>query len=497
MGASNHGRSPRPADEQYVELRETHSAVVLLVGDRAWKLKKPVDLGFLDFSTPERREASCRREVELNRRLAPDVYQGVGEVRDAQGRTLEHLVLMRRMPSERRLARLVVAGLLGDADLWAVARSVADFHTRCDAGPAVAAEGTRDAVAHRWRDNLRQSRRFRGTLLGASAFDEVERLSGRFLDGREALFADRIARGAVVDGHGDLLADDIFCLPDGPRILDCLDFDDALRHLDRLDDVACLAMDLERLGAPDAARAFCAHYLELSGDPGPVSLLNHYIAYRAFMRAKVTCLRADDDRTRSDAATLTCLALHHLRESAVALVLVGGAPGTGKSTAAAALADDLGAVHLSSDRLRKELAGITPTARGGAAFQEGIYTPSWTERTYRELLDRAARLLAMGETVILDATWSQQGRRDEAAAVASCTSSDLVQLQCTVSDDVAESRLATRPAGVSDADVEVARAMRARFEAWPEATRVQTAQALSDTVRAMRHRVRPAAERAE
>jgi aminoglycoside phosphotransferase family enzyme/predicted kinase len=440
------------------------------------------------------------REVELNRRLAPDVYEGVGEIRGADGRTVEHLVLMRRMPENRRLASLVRGGAPLDHRLEdrlrAVARLVADFHTRCETGPIVSTQGTRDAVLRRWRNNIEESRVFRGRLLPGAAFDEVESMAERFLAGRTALFADRVARGAIVDGHGDLLADDIFCLPDGPRILDCLDFDDALRHLDRVDDVACLAMDLERLGSADAGALVLEHYLELSGDPAPVSLVDHYVAYRAFMRAKVTCLRADGQSNGSaEARRLLGIAHRHLRTSVVSLVLVGGGPGTGKTTTASALADALGAVHLSSDRVRKELAGLPPETPSTAAFGEGIYSESWTERTYEELLSRAAGLLAMGETVILDATWADARHRLTAGTVAQFSSSELVSFCCEAPADLTDARIAGRPPDASDADLEIAHRARDRFDPWPEATVVWTADPLKDNVGAMVRLIRSAGVR--
>ena len=483
----------QPTSERpYAAVRETHSAVVLLVGDRALKLKKPVDLGFLDFSTRARRVAACHREVELNRRLCRDVYDGVGELRDASGAMVEPLVLMRRMPDERRLARLVADGEAVDDELRAVARLVADFHSRCDNGPAVAVDGTRDAVAVRWRHNLDEARLFRGVLLPEAGFDTVERLAERFLAGRSALFDDRLARGAVVDGHGDLLADDIFCLPDGPRILDCLDFDDRLRHLDRLDDVACLVMDLERLGGPDGGRVLSDTYLQLSGDHAPSSLLHHYVAYRAFMRAKVTCLGPQHLGTgRAQAGELLEIALRHLRDGAVTLTLVGGAPGTGKTTLATGLADADGATVLSSDRIRKELAGIPAETRRASAFGQGLYAECWTDRTYEELLHRASSLLGMGESVVIDATWSTSCHRAAAADLARRASSDLVQVRCEAPARLAEERILNRVPGTSDADISTARRIRTRFDPWPEATTVPTLGSPASCVELVRRLVRP------
>jgi len=483
----------RPSElDPYVELRETHSAVVLLVGDRAFKFKKPVDLGFLDFSTRLKRLDACRRELELNRRLAPDVYEGIGDVTNADNSLLEHLLIMKRMPAERRLAFLVTSGADVRAEVREIARAMAAFHSHCARGPAISASGGRDALARRWHDNFVGARPYRGELLPAEAFDRVQRLAECYLAGRDDLFTERIQRGAVVDGHGDLLAEDIFCLPDGPRILDCIDFDDSLRHLDKLDDVACLAMDLERMAASAAARAFLDDYLELSGDHAPASLVDHYTAYRAFMRAKVACVRVrQSGRAAEEPAQLLDLAHRHLVDAKVNLVLVGGSPGTGKSTASAGLADRLGYVRLSADRVRKELAGVSAQSPRAAPYLEGIYTPQWTKRTYDELLHRASALLSMGESVVIDATWSGADLRAAAVAVAERTASDLYQFRCDAPIDVVEARISKRQPGASDADVTIAADVRERFEPWPEAETLDVTESPHRVVSEMVRKIRP------
>ena len=204
----------------------------------------------------------------------------------------------------------------------------------------ISEQGSRDALWRRWEDNIEQIRPLRGEMLGVSDVGEVQRLAGRFLAGRAPLFDARVRGGRVLDGHGDLLAEDIFCLPDGPRILDCLEFDDRLRWVDGLDDAAFLAMDLERLGAGELADRSTGWYLEYSGDCAPVSLRHHYTAYRAFVRAKVSCLRCSqgDPAAGGEARQLAALALRHLHAGAVTLVLIGGLPGTGKSALAGVLA---------------------------------------------------------------------------------------------------------------------------------------------------------------
>ncbi len=358
----------------WAEMKETHAGVVLLLGDRAYKLKKPVDLGFLDFTRRETRRRVCREEVELNRRLAPDVYEGVADVLGPDGRPCEHLVVMRRMPEERRLSTLIRSGEPVDDHLRLVARTLASMHSRARRGPEVDEQGGAAALRSRWTASFDQVRGLPDPVLAPEVAAGIERLTLRFLDGRGPLLAARVAEGRIVDGHGDLMAEDVFCLDDGPRILDCLEFDERLRFLDGLDDAAFLAMDLERLGVPRQAERFLHWYAEFSGDPAPPSLWHHYVAYRAFVRAKVACLRHGQgaDAAASEARELAALALRHLRAGAVRLVLVGGPPGSGKSTLAAALADRLGYTLLSSDRVRKELAGLAPTQAARAAFGEGI-----------------------------------------------------------------------------------------------------------------------------
>jgi aminoglycoside phosphotransferase family enzyme/predicted kinase len=470
--------------EAYFVAHETHSAVVLLVGDRAVKFKKPVNLGFLDFTTLEQRRLACHREVELNRRIAPDVYTGVDELVAADGQTREYLVSMRRMPADRRLSTLVSSGAPVESDVRRIARQVASFHAAARRGPAIAAQGSRDAIRRRWTDTFRQLRALPQLALPADVLDEVETLALEFLDGRAELFGARVAAGRIVDGHGDLLADDIYCLPDGPRILDCIEFDDALRFLDQLDDAAFLGMDLEYLGAADLAQRYLAWYAEFAADPAPASLRHHFVAYRAFVRAKVACFRySQGDAEAADTAIRHAdLALRHLRAGVVSLVLVGGPPGTGKSTISGALADTLGAVVVSTDRVRKELAGVNPDQSAAAEYGAGIYTPQWTQRAYDEVLHRSGELLRLGETVIVDASWSSAAARARARHDARANHSRLLELCCHAPSDIALARIRSRPHPISDADATVHQALAAAADPWPEAITIDTTGPVSDTI---------------
>ena len=480
---------------QAAALVETHSAVVVCIGDLVYKVKKPVDLGFLDFRTLAARDAVCRREVELNRRLAPDVYLGVYDLLDPVGQPVEHVVVMRRMPQERSLRALVLAEQVDASDLHPLVRMLADFHAGASTSPTIEAAGSLNALRRNWTTSLDQLQQLADGVVDAEVVERIRHLAHRYLDGRAALLELRRRSGLLRDGHGDLLCADVYLLPDGPRVLDCLEFDDRLRYGDVLLDLAFLAMDLEHLGRPDLAESLLVDYAEITGHPQPASLTRHYVAYRALVRSKVALLRwkQGDLAAREDAVRLADLCLRKLEASAVRLVLVGGPPGTGKSTVAAAVAAEQGWRLLRSDVLRKQGGGVPPT-RAAVSYGEGLYTPERTERTYDEMLRRAEQALGMGESVVLDASWSGESFRARARGVAAATSSDLVELRCEAPPQVAAERMRHRAAtgsDPSDADEVVARAMRARFAPWPSALVLDTDRplehVLQDARRAVQH----------
>ena len=489
--------TPAGSDGAYdPAVAETHSGLVFFAGDRAYKLKKAVDLGFLDFTNREEREAACRREVSLNRRLAPDVYLGVADVHDAAGEVCDHLVVMRRMPAGRRLSTLVLEGAPVEAELDDLARLVAAFHAGAERSPAADRAAGADALGERWTANTGGLAGFADRFIDAAAVAAVDRLAQRYLAGRGLLFASRVAGGRACDGHGDLLADDIFCLDDGPRVLDCLEFDDALRLGDVLADVAFLAMDLERLGRLDLAGRFLDAYQAASGDEWPASLAHHHIAYRAQVRAKVAAIRAEQGvpDSAAQAQRLLELAHAHLEAGRVRLVLVGGLPGTGKSTLGRGLGDATGAMVVRSDVVRKELAGLPADQPAAAPFGEGLYTAAATAATYDEFLARAEDGLRLGETVVLDASWTDEGRRADARCLAEATASDLVELRCVAPAEVVAERIAARASvggDASDADTAVAEAMAAVADPWPTSIAVDTVADPAVVVRAALRHVGP------
>ncbi|HVC32712.1 MAG TPA: hypothetical protein VNL16_04305, partial [Chloroflexota bacterium] len=287
---------------------ETHISILFFVGDRVFKLRKPVQFGFVDFRQREARRQDCEREVALNQRLAPDVYLGVADL-SLQGVPLDHMVVMRRMPEDRRLATMALRGDDLGEPVHQIARTMATFHRRAARSATISAEATAEAVGAGWEQNLQETSRFVGTVLDAEIDAAIRALAARWVSGRAPLLKARIAAGHVCDGHGDLQAGDIFCLPDGVRILDCLEFSDHLRYADVCADVAFLAMDLERLGFREAAGQFVVAYEEAAHDRFPDTLVHFSCASRAYVRAKVACLRAEQGA--SDAAAEARL-LHDL-----------------------------------------------------------------------------------------------------------------------------------------------------------------------------------------
>ena len=474
-------------------VRETHSALLILCGDLAYKVKKPVDLGFLDFSTPALRSAACHRELVLNRRMSPDAYVEVLDVVDDRGRRRDSILVMRRMPDDRRLATLVTAGADVSSEIRRLAKQVAAFHATARTNAQIGAEGEPDALTRRWRSNLAGLRDLAPTRVPAGSLDEVERLSEAYVAGRVELLVERVRAGRVRDGHGDLLADDIFLLDDGPRVLDCLDFDDRLRWMDVVDDVACLQMDLERLGAPHVAEQLVRDYHEFSGAVEPVSLSHHYVAYRAVMRAKVAAIRERaatgglGGQAAAEAELLVELGLGHLRAGLPRLVLVGGAPGAGKTTVADELVSRLRAAGLGADRLRKELAGLDPREHHPQAFGEGLYSATHTATVYRALADKARFMVAHGETVVVDASFATSAQRELFRAVARDLRTPLVELECSAPAADLDARLRRRelePSRYSDADLSVGRRLAAAREAWSQAVRIDTACAVDQSAEA-------------
>ena len=466
------------------EVRETHTGVVVLIGDKAYKAKKPVVTDFLDFSTPDGRERACVREYTLNSRLSPDSYLGVAHLSDPQGGPAEPVIVMRRYPDSRRLASLVKHGQPVEDHLVSIAETLARFHARAARGGSIDACATVDAITARWQENLDELHRHAGTVLPREAIEKVQRVALKFISGRSLLFTRRITDGRILDGHADLLADDIFCMPEGPVLLDCLEFDDQLRYVDGIDDAAFLAMDLEFMGRKDLGDYFLDEYSRLARENAPRSLKDFYIAYRAVVRAKTDCIRVAQGHPDAvaDARRHIDIALEHLRAGTVRLIMIGGGPGTGKTTLAHALAERIGAQVISTDDVRRQLQQVGAITGTAGVLDEGLYTAEKVAAVYDEVLRRAHVNLCGGQSVILDGTWRDVRLRERARELADETASPIVEFTCSVPPDTASARIRNRSATTSDATPQIAAALTEHTCGWREAHPIDTGRPLADSV---------------
>lgn len=471
-----------PADD--LLLHETHVSWVVLAGPYAYKLKKPVDLGFVDLSTFERRAANAEAEVQLNRRFAPEVYLGTVDVveRDGavhvggEGRVLERAVWMRRLPAEGLLRLLLEQGSATSHLVRRIARAVARIHTEAPTGPGVDEHGSLPAIEANWRQNFEQIASYVGEIIPAWELTLIREYVEDRLSSWASTFRRRAESGRVRDGHGDLHADSICVLDGRPVFFDCLEFSARYRCSDVASEVAFLAMDLDHTGRADLGWVFVSEYVRASGDQEVWRLLDFYKCYRAFVRGKVRALRTSQagldaeerEAVRREARAYFNLAASYARASNLPrLVVLTGLPASGKSTLAAALASRLGMVRLSTDLERKRAVGLRPTDRADAGFAEGIYTPGRTRLTYAALRRSAARWIRRGVSVVLDGTHATRSQRGLGRALAKRLGARFLLIETRCSEAEVPRRLARRasdPRDPSDATWGIYTRMREAYE---------------------------------
>lgn len=488
-------RDPRayPGAPGEVVFLQTHISCVFLAGPHAYKIKKPVNLGFLDYSTLERRRHFCQREVELNRRLAPEVYLGVvpiteqgGQVTvEGSGDVVEYAVKMRRLPEDGMMDRMTREDRLTKEMLTAVAVRVAEFHARAETGEEIARYGTPDAIRRNLEENFSQTESFIDIAIAQARYEEIRRYSLGVLDARAELFGGRVRGGRIRDCHGDLHLRNI-CVDEGEiRIYDCIEFNKRFRYTDVAGDVAFLAMDLDFHRRPDFSDHFVEAYVAASGDREICSLVGFYKCYRAFVRAKVNCFPLDDEAMPTEErGTFLTLARKYFDLAWVyvrgrprpILLLMAGLMGSGKSVLANRLSQELELFMITSDVVRKRLAGRPLTAHQAEGFGEGIYTEAFSDRTYQAMLDEAGGILAHGGAVILDASFRRRRDRLRARAVADAAGAEFYAIEVTCPEEEIRRRLDARAkesGGVSEGRWELFAEQRRLFDPLTELSPAQ------------------------
>ena len=435
----------RGADARIIE---THISLLLLAGDEAWKFKKPVSLGFVDFSTLARRQHFCAREVALNARYAPRLYLGVETIEE--GGTREYAVHMRRFGAEATLAEQLPLGTISVDSLRSFATQLARQHGLASAVDPASPYGS--AALARAQVEACISAPLAPLL--PTALHEALLTA---LDSAMPLLAARHADGRVRDCHGDLHCANVVMFDGELQAFDCIEFNDELRIIDTLSDSAFLLMDLDYRGASTLANAFLNSYLEAADEVAALALLPLYCAYRALVRAKVALLRGAQDGAARDSAEdeatrHIALAERYLMPAGRAgLVLTHGVSGSGKSHYARLLAEQAGFIHLRSDIERRRVAGLALDARSDSAPDSGLYSPAMNSATYGRLHERAGEALAAGYSVVVDATFMRAVERAPFFALAESHGAPLHILACEAPADELRRRVAERAAQGRDA----------------------------------------------
>ena len=290
-----------PEPPHRIELAQTQMSFVFITGDYVYKVKKPVDLGYLDYTTLDKRRFYCQREIELNRRLCPDIYLAVLPITrqkdcisvDGQGKTIEYAVKMRRLPQEAMMNVLLADNKVSPDMLTGVAEKLAEFHQRAETSDAISAFGEIATITINTEENFTQTEKYVGNIISRENYQYIMAYTRRFIEDNAPLFHRRIADGRIKDCHGDLHAAHI-CFYNGICIYDCIEFNDRFRYCDVAAEVAFLAMDLDHYGRADLSRHFVDAYVASSGDKELMTLLNFYKCYRAYVRGKVGCFKFDD-----------------------------------------------------------------------------------------------------------------------------------------------------------------------------------------------------------
>jgi aminoglycoside phosphotransferase family enzyme len=448
-------------------LVETHISWVLLVGDRAYKIKKPVDLGFLDFTSFDVRRALCHDETRLNRRLAPELYLGVVRVTgtpdhpaiEGPGPLLAHAVCMRRFPDVARLDRALEAGLVDASHMSQLAGRIAGFHRSAP----VAGKGEGFGTPARIERPIRECLSILSGRLPETDLAVLDRWIGRELERLVPEIEDRRELGFVRECHGDLHLSNLVLLETGVTAFDCLEFDPALRWIDTTSEIAFVSMDLVARNEAGLACRFLSEYWEASGDHGGAGMLRLYTAYRALVRAKVAALSENVTTGRVEAHRYLQTALQQIAPASPLLILTQGVSGSGKSRAADALVGTLPAIRLRSDVERKRLHGLAPEDRG----TDELYSEEAGKKTFAHLRATADGLLRAGLNVIVDATFLRAADREPFAELARERGVPSAVLACRAPEEVLASRVRRRrqqEADPSDADEEVLRRQLASME---------------------------------
>jgi aminoglycoside phosphotransferase family enzyme/predicted kinase len=441
-----------------VEVRETHISVVFLTEEYVYKLKKAVNLGFLDYATLERRHYYCLQELLLNRRLSRGVYldvlplyqHGVEYTFMRIGPVVEYVLRMRRLPEHCQLTALLARDAAAAQFMNDLAHTLVSFHTAH--APPSRQVGTLQQVQRDWQENFVQTRSDVGHTLSSRRYDLLQHAVTTFMSRHARWFEERVSQGRIRDCHGDLRAEHIYVQDGMIQIIDCIEFNAHFRYIDVASEVAFLSMDLERLGFQPSANAFVRSYVAHAHDLTLYRLLDFYRCYRAYVRGKVASIRWRDRPAPQIQVVAQQEAEHYFRLAEQyarrltrpVVIITTGLIGSGKSSIAAALAAALDLQNASSDIVRKTRAGLSPQTPHHVAYGTDLYSPAASHVTYAILTERAQQALERGESIILDAAFSRHEDRRRIGTLAQASGADFFVVECWAPVPVLQERLEQR-----------------------------------------------------
>ena len=495
---------------------QTHISWVFIASPFVFKVKKPVNLGFLDFSTLEKRRYFCQREIDLNRRLCPEIYLDAVPIYETDsgfsfkppGNIVDYAVKMKELPHGWFLSELLEKDLVTEKEINRVISTLHRFYQSETPTPEIEKWGTPEKLNISTDENFAQVEPFVGKTISGAAFEAIRHFTGQFYMANDYLFQERIQQHRILDCHGDLHLDHVHLTPEATTIFDCIEFNDRFRFIDIANDLAFLAMDFDFEGRSDLGNLLLRNAACELGDSGMLKVANFYKCYRAFVRGKVESIQATEKETTNrqeheeQADRYFRLALRYTIAGSEPLILVVmGRVGTGKSTIAKRLAGELDWPVFSSDEIRKTLAGVPLTQRSSPELRNKIYLPQMTRRTYRKLIKnglaaigcsrgRRPRPLQSHNGVILDATFSTRALRKFLRDECKKANMPFQFVELEVDPNEIKKRLKARDektAETSDARLEDFQKLSAAYEApselAPGLIRVSTTTSVSDAVK--------------
>ncbi len=450
-----------------IELMETHISWIILTGDFVYKIKKPVNFGFLDFSTLAKRKHFCLEELRLNRRFSPELYLDVISITgsedlplmNGEGEAIEYAVKMKQFPSESLLIVMLDCGNLREPHIDQLARVIADFHMKASIAEDESEFGTVASVVQPVMENFHQIRHQIKDPALLSKLDILEKWSTRTSDKLEPIFRKRKQEGYIRECHGDLHLGNIILLNEKVTLFDCLEFNEKLRWIDVLSEIAFLVMDLEDHQRPDLGRRLLNKYLEQTGDYSSLSVLQYYKVYRAMVRAKVNALRlgqADMNQQQIDTVLEECkayidLCSEYITDHKPVLIIMHGFSASGKTTISQFILEALPVLRIRSDVERKRLHGYKSTDSTRSGIDSGIYDQKSSQQTYDHLLKLSEEILLAGMSVIVDAAFLQSGQRQKFSKLASILNVPFRIIDCHAERSILEQRITDRQMHGSDA----------------------------------------------